>query len=267
MKNIFEVLVGALNVRESPGGAILTTLSRASRLEEKDDPYVGSDNVRWLAVTLLPHRSVSGYVCERYVSKLNAVGQAGPDATRELEVTAARLLMLSPTAKLWIVNALSAEFSDVTSRYGILATARRLCHFLAQAAHETAGLRTLEEFGGPSYWNRYEGRADLGNTQPGDGIRYHGRGIFQLTGRSNYRAIGTRIGKQLEDDPDLAGNGDISLLTACEYWKARKIEEAADGNDINEVTRRINGGHNGLAERQMYFRRAWSIWGQDGEPA
>ena len=170
--------------------------------------------------------------------------------------------MLTPTAKPWIIRSLTASFAAVVEPYGILANPRRLCHFLAQAAHESAGFRTLEEFGGATYWSRYEGRADLGNTNSGDGVRYHGRGIFQLTGRANYRSMGGKISVGLEDEPHLAAEGDVSLRTACEYWKSRRLEVPADSNDIREVTRRINGGFNGLADRQTYFRRAWSILGR-----
>jgi predicted chitinase len=150
---------------------------------------------------------------------------------------------------------------------GNLADPRRLGLFRAQAADESAGFRTLEEYGGEPYWRRYEGRADLGNTNAGDGVLFHGRGIFQLTGRANYRAMGSRISMELEDDPHLAAEGDVSLRTACEYWKKRRLEALADSNDIHELTRRINGGYNGLAERQAYFRRAWSIWGDKGQPS
>ncbi|HLG56687.1 MAG TPA: glycoside hydrolase family 19 protein [Vicinamibacterales bacterium] len=264
-KKVYEVLAGSLNFRAQPGGQILATLPRASRVMEAGPSIVDASNVTWLAVTL-PSGSPSGYVSDRYVARVDALGQEGPQATAAPDVTEERLLMLAPTAKAWIITTLAANFSTVATPYGILHSPRRLCHFLAQAAHESAGFRTLEEFGGETYWSRYEGRADLGNTTAGDGVRYHGRGIFQLTGRANYRAMGTKIAKGLEDDPHLAAEGDVSLHTACEYWRARRIEGPADSNDIREVTRRINGGSNGPTERQTYFRRAWSIWGDRNQP-
>ena len=197
---------------------------------------------------------------------MDAHGQQGPEPSDAGDVTAQRLLALTPTAKPWIVESLTSGFVAAVTPYGILNSPRRLCHFLAQSAHESAGFRTLEEYGGATYWSRYEGRADLGNIQAGDGVLYHGRGIFQLTGRANYRAMGGKISVALEDDPQLAAEGDVSLRTACEYWKARRLETFADRNDIAEVTRRINGGSNGLAERKAYFRRAWSIWGDRNQP-
>lgn len=265
MTDTYEVLAGSLNLRAEPGGRILTTLPRATQLIENGPARVDASNVTWLAVQVLPGL-VSGFVSAQYVARVNALGQEGPAATDTGDVTADRLRVLTPTAKPWILASLTDSFAAVVGPYGILANQRRLCHFLAQAAHESAGFRTLEEFGGASYWSRYEGRADLGNTNSGDGVRYHGRGIFQLTGRANYRSMGGKISVGLEDEPHLAAEGDVSLRTACEYWKSRRLDVPADSNDIREVTRRINGGFNGLADRQTYFRRAWSIWGVHGQP-
>jgi predicted chitinase len=266
MARQYEVLVGALNLRIAPGGTIIATLSRASRVEETGSSQVDASGLNWIAVKLLPD-GPSGFVVDKYVHALDALGQHGPEATTTGDVTAERLHVLAPTSKPWIVNALAEAFKATTAPYGIAGNPRRMCHFLAQAAHESAGFRTLEEFGGEPWWTRYEGRADLGNTQAGDGVRYHGRGLFQLTGRANYRSMGGKVSRQLEDEPMLAAEPDVSLQTACEYWKTRKLEAYADKNDIQEITRRINGGFNGLAERQAYFRRAWSIWGNPGTPA
>ena len=263
MGKIYEVLAGSLNLRDAPNGTVLTTLPRGSRLEDTG----AADAAGWVAVKLLPDGSPSGFVSEQYVAPVDARGQEHPHASGDRTVTKEQLLTLAPTAKAWIVTGLAANFSTIAEPYGILESPRRLCHFLAQAAHESAGFRTLEEYGGQPYWSRYEGRLDLGNNCAGDGVLYHGRGIFQLTGRANYRAMGTKISLGLEDDPHLAGEGDVSLRTACEYWKARRLQNPADSNDITEVTRRINGGFNGLAERKLYFRRAWSIWGVSGEPS
>ena len=267
MANIYEVLAGSLNLREQPGGRILTTLPRATQVTEVGPSRFDASNVTWLEVQALSPGSPSGFVSAQYLARVNALGQEGPDPTDTPDVTADRLRMLTPTAKPWIISSLTASFAPVVEPYGILASPRRLCHFLAQAAHESAGFRTLEEFGGATYWSRYEGRADLGNTLSGDGVRYHGRGIFQLTGRANYRSMGGTISVGLEDEPHLAAEGDVSLRTACEYWRSRRLDVPADANDIREVTRRINGGFNGLADRQTYFRRAWSIWGVQGQPA
>ena len=264
MAKVYETLAGALNFREeAPSGKVIMTLPRGSRLEATGDTAAAG----WLAVKLLPDGSPSGFVSEQYVARVDALGQEGPRATGDRTVTKEQLLILAPTAKDWIITGLASNFSTIAEPYGILESPRRLCHFLAQAAHESDGFRTLEEYGGQPYWSRYEGREDLGNTCAGDGVRYHGRGIFQLTGRANYRTMGTRISLGLEDEPHLASEGEISLRTACEYWKSHRLQNPADSNDITEVTRRINGGFNGLDKRKLYFRRAWSIWGVSGESA
>lgn len=177
----------------------------------------------------------------------------------ELAVTRERLLRLTPSGKADIVNGIARRF-DALAREHDVSTRLRLCHFLAQAAHETDGFRTLEEYGGASYFLRYEGRQDLGNTQAGDGIRYHGRGIFQLTGRGNYRRFGTIIGIDLEAEPERAKEPDISLLVAFAYWSERAINNAADADDVAAVTKLINGGRNGLAERARYLEKAKGIW-------
>jgi putative chitinase len=265
--DVYEVLAGLLNLRAQPGGQILTTLPRASQVIEIGPSVTEASGVTWRNVQALRPGSPSGFVSSEYIAPVNALGQATAGASNDGDVTPERLRMLTPTAKPWIIGSLARSFAAVVAPYGILVNPRRLCHFLAQAAHESAGFRTLEEFGGAVYWSRYEGRTDLGNTNDGDGVRYHGRGIFQLTGRANYRAMGGKIGLGLEDEPHLAAEGDVSLRTACEYWASRRIEIPADANDIREVTRRINGGFNGLADRQTYFRRAWSIWGVRDEPA
>jgi putative chitinase len=131
----------------------------------------------------------------------------------------------------------------------------RLAHFLAQAAHETASFRTLVEYGNAAYFERYDGRKDLGNTQPGDGFRFRGRGIFQLTGRNNYARFGGRIGVDLISNPDLAAEPDNAVRLACLFWTDRNLAQFADADDIYSVTRRVNGGLNGIADRQAALGR------------
>ena len=139
-------------------------------------------------------------------------------------------------------------------------TPLRVCHFLAQAAHETDRFRTLEEKGAKKQFAKYEGRTDLGNTEPGDGARYHGRGIFQLTGRANYKRIGRMLNVDLEGRPELALDPRISVQIAFAYWSARAINEAADADDIERVTKLVNGGRTGLAARLRYLAKAKAIW-------
>lgn len=130
--------------------------------------------------------------------------------------------------------------------YGILDTPLRLAHFMGQCAHESGGFIYMEEIASGA---AYEGRANLGNTQPGDGRRYKGRGPIQLTGRANYRKFGSDIGIALEEHPEIAAVPSIGMMTACKYWKDRGLNELADADDLTGITKRINGGTNGLADR------------------
>lgn len=183
----------------------------------------------------------------------------GSSARPALAVTREHLLHLAPTANAMLIAGIADRFDELAEDHAVT-TRLRICHFLAQAAHETDGFRTLEEYGGPAYFIRYEGRRDLGNAQAGDGIRYHGRGIFQLTGRANYRRFGQLLGLDLEAEPERAKEPAISLRVAFAYWTERAINAAADADDSERVTKLINGGRNGLAERTRYLARAKGIW-------
>lgn len=139
--------------------------------------------------------------------------------------------------------------------YGIFRTLR-LAHFLGQLSHESARFRYMQEIASGA---AYEGRKDLGNIRRGDGIRYKGRGPIQLTGRANYRTVGARLGLPLEDDPALAARPEIGIRIALDYWRSRSINAPADADNINRVTRLINGGTNGLADRIAETDRAKRI--------
>lgn len=180
-------------------------------------------------------------------------------APARLAVTEERLRQLVPSGKPAIMAPIAESFDRLAPRYDVT-TRLRICHFLAQAAHESDGFRTLTEYGGPAYFKRYDGRRDLGNTQAGDGARFHGRGIFQLTGRFNYRRYGMLIGVDLETDPDRAMEPAISLSIAFAYWHEREINVAADAGDVARVTKLINGGRTGLADRTRLLAVAKTIW-------
>lgn len=129
----------------------------------------------------------------------------------------------------------------------------RAAHFLAQAAHESDGFRVMEEY---ASGKAYENRTDLGNVEPGDGPRYKGRGIFQLTGRDNYDRMGQRLSIDLIGSPELASDPDTAVHIACLYWSDHSLNALADADDIKAITKAINGGYNGLASRVTYLRRA-----------
>ncbi len=132
----------------------------------------------------------------------------------------------------------------------------RQAHFLAQIGHESGELRYNEELADGS---AYEGRTDLGNTQPGDGPRFKGRGLIQLTGRANYTSYGQAIGKDLTTNDQwklVANDPNLAVDVACWFWETRRLNTFADQDDIVTITRRINGGLNGLDDRKRLLARA-----------
>jgi putative chitinase len=137
-----------------------------------------------------------------------------------------------------------------------IATPRRAAAFLAQLAHESCELRAwIEGASGTAY----EGRKDLGNVFPGDGPRFKGRGPIQLTGRVNYRAAGDALGLLLETQPELAAEREVGFRVAAWYWRTRGLNALADVGDFDRITRRINGGLNGKAQRDAYYVRALDV--------
>ena len=150
---------------------------------------------------------------------------------------------------------------------GITTDARRVA-FLAQLAHESCGFVYMEELWGPTpAQKRYEGRKDLGNTQPGDGYLFRGRAWMQLTGRGNYVAAEARLGIPLTAHPKLAAEPENSALISCDFWKhktfkydwirrrpdGRSLNQMADEGDFTAITHAINGGENGMPERYDYL--------------
>ena len=137
-----------------------------------------------------------------------------------------------------------------------ITTPQRQAAFLAQLSHESGGLKYMEEIASGA---AYEGRRDLGNTQPGDGTRYKGRGPIQLTGRANYRAAGQALGIDLEGNPGLATRPDVAFRIATWYWSSRNLNQYADRGDFSSITYRINGGYNGAADRNRLHNIARSV--------
>ncbi len=150
------------------------------------------------------------------------------------------------------------ELVKTMARYSITGMLRR-AHFLAQVAQESGQLSFTEELASGA---AYEGRTDLGNVEPGDGVRFKGRGLLQITGRSNYLAYSHACGHDL-----LSGNNPFRLSTdpalaadvAGWFWQVHKLNALADCDDIERITRRINGGLNGLAERRAFLAQAKAV--------
>jgi putative chitinase len=129
-------------------------------------------------------------------------------------------------------------------------TPLRLAHFLAQIDHESGGFKHLTELGNRAYFNKYEGRKDLGNTEVGDGFRFRGRGYIQVTGRYNYLQLSKDTGIDFVNNPDLLATEVNAIVSACWFWSKRKLNALADKDDLVGITRRVNGGLNGLEDRR-----------------
>lgn len=136
--------------------------------------------------------------------------------------------------------------------------------FLAQLAHESAELRYMEEIASGA---AYEGRANLGNTQPGDGKRFKGRGPIQLTGRANYKRYGDLLGLDLINNPTTAATKEVGFRIAGQFWKLNGLNELADQQEFKAITKRINGGYNGLEDRIKYYERAKKVMSKDNSGA
>lgn len=180
-------------------------------------------------------------------------------------ITLQQLKLIMPNAgknpkHKFTVEEMLADLNNAMELYNIN-TPLRQAAFLAQLAHESGELQYLEEL---ASGNAYEGRADLGNVISGDGRRFKGRGFIQLTGRANYIAATTGLNKigynvNLVTNPELAAESKYAALIAGWFWSIRGLNELADKEQFDRITRRINGGLNGKADRDKYYARAKEV--------
>ena len=150
--------------------------------------------------------------------------------------------------------------TETLERYGIT-TPLRMAHFLAQIGHESCGLDYSREIASGA---AYEGRRDLGNTQKGDGTRFRGRGLIQITGRTNYAALSRAFGVDFVANPLLLEQPRYAALSAGWFWASRNLNAQADANHFKAITHAINGGENGIQDRQARFLRAAQALGIPG---
>lgn len=132
----------------------------------------------------------------------------------------------------------------------------RVAAFLAQIMHETAGFQFLTEL---ASGEDYEGRTDLGNTQKGDGKRFKGRGLIQITGRANYKAAGDDLDLPLLDQPAMAAVPENAARIAAWYWTVHNLNALADQGKFDAITKAINGGLNGKEQRDKLYNKAKSV--------
>lgn len=134
-----------------------------------------------------------------------------------------------------------------------ITTPLRWAAYLSQILHESGGLRYSEEI---ASGKAYEGRKDLGNTSPGDGVKYKGRGLIQLTGKYNYMKYKTYCGYDVVAKPDLIAKPVGAVRSSMWYWHTNSLNYYADRKEFLKITKRINGGTNGLQQRQRYYDKA-----------
>lgn len=140
-------------------------------------------------------------------------------------------------------------------------TRLRMAAFLAQVGHESGSLVYVKELGGPSYFAKYEGRKDLGNTEKGDGARFPGRGLIQVTGRANYAKASQALfgDDRLLRSPELLEQPEWAAKSAVWYWSTRNLNALADADRFTDITRAINGGTNGIDDRKARYRYALKV--------
>ncbi|PUB43241.1 glycoside hydrolase family 19 protein [Pseudomonas sp. GV047] len=175
-----------------------------------------------------------------------------------MPITEQQLLQILPNAGRQ-AGVFVPALNTAMNRYSIVGT-QRAAAFIAQVGHESGQLRYVREIWGPTAQQAgYEGRADLGNTVPGDGSKYRGRGLIQITGRANHAACGEALGLDLINQPTLLEQPQYAAMSAAWFWSTRGLNTLADQGDFVKITRRINGGLIGQADRQALYDTALKV--------
>ncbi len=205
-------------------------------------------------------------------------------------VSIEQLNQLYPRASQANLTAFANQSADLFARFNISDTTTRRDFFLAQIGHESGGLSILVEnlnysaqrlvevwptrfpsiaaaapfAGNPEALANevYANRMGNGPPASGDGFRYRGRGYIQLTGRDGYRSVGAAAGLDLEQSPDLAATADQALLATCAFWRWKDLNAVCDTGDFTAVTKRINGGVTGLADRTAWLNKVRRVFAE-----
>ena len=175
-----------------------------------------------------------------------------------MPITSQQLLQILPNAGQSAGVFVSA-LNTAMNHYQIVGL-KRVAAFIAQIGHESGQLKYVREIWGPTAAQaRYEGRADLGNTVAGDGSKYRGRGLIQITGRANYAACGEALGLDLINHPELLEKPQHACMSAAWFWASRGLNTLADAGKFDTITTRINGGQNGAADRRALYAKALEV--------
>ena len=170
-------------------------------------------------------------------------------------VTINQLYNIMPNGKQRI-DPFVEPVNKAMSEFLINANAERVRAFLAQIAHESGEFRYVKELASGA---AYDGRKDLGNTQKGDGVKYKGRGLIQITGRHNYEKCGESLGLDLINNPELLEQPINAARSAAWFWNKSGLNQISDSGSMDSFkrcTKIINGGYNGLYDRVKYWQRA-----------
>ena len=269
----------------------------------------GIDDHWWKIQINRGTKTLIGYVSQHYLIKdMSSTSSSNNDKpittphsgshSGQIEITHQSLARLCPKANPTIMKSVLSVINELFSKTGINKNSLRVSQFLAQVATESAGLNAGNEKLNyhalrlrqvwPRHFNKknsaeyahnpeklanyiYANRLGNGNCASGDGWRFRGRGLLQLTGRDNYAHYGKLTGMDLVDNPDQAADPAIALKIAVKYWMAKDLNTWADkihthpisskDSSIIHITRAINGGTNGLEDRVKYFKTGYAIWG------
>ncbi|OKA24522.1 glycoside hydrolase family 19 protein [Pseudomonas versuta] len=175
-----------------------------------------------------------------------------------MSITPQQLLQILPSAGP-VAGVFVPVLNAAMVHYQIIGP-KRVAAFIAQIGHESGQLKYVKEIWGPTAAQaRYEGRKDLGNTVAGDGSKYRGRGLIQITGRANYMACGEGLGLDLIKQPELLEKPQHACMSAAWFWATKGLSTLADAGQFDKITQRINGGQNGAADRQALYARALKV--------
>lgn len=171
-------------------------------------------------------------------------------------MTKNQLLAVMPNAKHRLTDEVVGYLNMAAERYQIATPARKAA-FIAQLAHESGELKYVRELASGA---AYEGRTDLGNSQPGDGVKFAGRGYIQCTGRANYEWMAEELGIDCVNKPELLELPLYAALVSGAFWKKEHLNTFCDSGDFRRLTKEINGGYTHLERRVEYWLRGIPVF-------
>lgn len=275
---LFRSLEGTANVSDELADALIRSLSQLPNRPADKPPYAGIfavvevtigrqkalKNLEQLATMLQDELSVSDFLADDLLRALSSLPTRPADkqpyaslfpAAQMIWLTSKQLGNIAPEASHDRIAQLLPHLNRTMVEFEIN-TPLRQAHFLAQIAHESDRFRALEEY---ASGEDYEEREDLGNTEWGDGVRFKGRGLIQITGRANYRNCGEGLGVDLISNPARLADPDLACRSAGWFWETNKLNSDADRDDVETITRVINGGFNGFDDRVYLLAVAKSV--------